>query len=111
MQPGRSARFAIALRGVSLRKMMTMRLPYRGRNRAWLRHGGIECRCCACWGWLVLGCSGGWGVHSCGWVRPRVPGVAARAAVPYVAAGRVLAPGGDRAEHHYRPHSYQWLVG
>ena len=45
---------------------MTMRLPYLRRNRAWLRHGGIDCRCCACWGWLVLGCGGGWGVPSCG---------------------------------------------
>src|SRR6476659_9687839 len=52
---------------------------------------GIDCRCCACWGWLVLGRSGGWGVHSCGWSRQRVAGVAARAAVAYVAACRALS--------------------
>jgi hypothetical protein len=73
-------------RSVSHRKMMTMRLPYLRRNRACVRHGGIDCSCCANWGWLVLGCGCGWGVHSGGSSRPRVAGVGARAAVPYVAA-------------------------
>ncbi len=66
MPTGPQAKDAITPRGVSHRKMMTMRLLYLRRNRAWLRHGGIDCRCCACWGWLVLGCGGGWSVHSCG---------------------------------------------
>src|SRR6478672_12699965 len=65
-QPGAQAKDAIAPRGVSHRKMMTMTLPYLRRNRAWLRHGGIDCSCCASRSWLVFGCGGGWGVHSCG---------------------------------------------
>jgi hypothetical protein len=86
MPTGPQAKDVIARRSVSHRKMMTMRLPYLRRNRACVRHGGIDCSCCANWGWLVLGCGCGWGVHSCGSSRPRVAGVGARAAVPYVAA-------------------------
>ncbi len=57
---------------------MTMRSPYLRRNRAFVRHGGIDCSYCASWGWLVLGCGCGWGVHSCGSSRQRAAGADAR---------------------------------
>jgi hypothetical protein len=47
MATGPQAKEAIARRSVSHRKMMTMRLPYLRRNRACVRHGGIDCSCCA----------------------------------------------------------------
>jgi hypothetical protein len=86
MPTGPQVKDAIARSSVSNRKIMTMRLPYLRRNRAFVRHGGIDCSCCASWGWLVLGCGCDRGVHSCGSSRPRVAGVGARAAVPCVAA-------------------------
>ena len=85
MPTGPQAKDGIARSSVLHRKIMTMRLPYLRRNRAFVGHGSIDCSCCASWGWLVLGCGCGWGVHRCGSSRP-LAGVGARAAVPYVAA-------------------------